>query len=54
MPLDSIVSPERGTLTIRVQDGATCEGVGSGRLITYRLEQVERYTGAGLSPAECR
>jgi hypothetical protein len=42
VPLDSIVSSERGTLTIRVQDGATCEDVGSGRLITYRLEQVER------------
>ena len=43
VPLDSIVCPERGTLTIRVQDGANHEDVGdSGRLITYRLEQVEQ------------
>lgn len=43
VPLDSIVCLERGTLTIRVQDGADYEdAVDSGRLITYRLEQVER------------
>jgi hypothetical protein len=41
VPLDSFVCPERGTLTIRVQDGASEDVGDSGRLITYRLEPVE-------------